>query len=214
VWLRACARARGRLTTSFDWRGVHQSGVSRHLRIPRKAGFVSMRPEGQRRLYSLRAEPFCELEAWLAPYRRLWAARLDRCGLARQQQQKASWHEKPGETDMSDSRSTAPMRAPVVIERTYRARAEELWETFTPALSLLVDCACDSGGRPSFRGLVGGWRRHDAARCPSLQQAVRLACRQIRRVLATATLPLAPGDPLGRLVIARARAQSIGMLLR
>jgi len=58
--------------------GIHQSGVSRHLRILNEAGFVAMRPDGQRRLYSLRPEPFHELEAWLAQYRRLWEARLDR----------------------------------------------------------------------------------------------------------------------------------------
>ena len=32
---------------------IRQSGVSRHLRILHDAGFVSVRPEGQRRLYSL-----------------------------------------------------------------------------------------------------------------------------------------------------------------
>jgi DNA-binding transcriptional ArsR family regulator len=58
--------------------GIHQSGVSRHLRILHEAGFVSMRPEGQRRLYSLRPEPFRELDKWLAQYRSLWEARLDR----------------------------------------------------------------------------------------------------------------------------------------
>src|SRR5271166_675196 len=58
--------------------GIHQSGVSRHLRILHDAGFVSMRPEGQRRLYSLRPEPFRELDKWLARYRSLWEARLDR----------------------------------------------------------------------------------------------------------------------------------------
>jgi DNA-binding transcriptional ArsR family regulator len=62
--------------------GIHQSGVSRHLRILHESGFVSMRPDGQRRLYALRAEPFRELEAWLAGYRRLWEARLDRFGAA------------------------------------------------------------------------------------------------------------------------------------
>jgi DNA-binding transcriptional ArsR family regulator len=62
--------------------GVHQSGVSRHLRILSEAGFVAMRPDGQRRLYSLRAEPFRELDAWIAGYRRLWEARLDRLGRA------------------------------------------------------------------------------------------------------------------------------------
>src|SRR5271156_1565233 len=60
--------------------GIHQSGVSRHLRILHEAGFVSMRPEGQRRLYSLRAEPFRELDRWLAQYRKLWEERLDRLG--------------------------------------------------------------------------------------------------------------------------------------
>ena len=60
--------------------GIHQSGVSRHLRILHEAGFVSMRPDGQRRLYSLRPEPFRELHKWLAQYRSLWEARLDRFG--------------------------------------------------------------------------------------------------------------------------------------
>ena len=58
--------------------GIHQSGVSRHLRILHEAGFVSVRPDGQRRLYALRPEPFRELGDWLAPYRRLWEERLDR----------------------------------------------------------------------------------------------------------------------------------------
>jgi len=69
--------------------GIHQSGVSRHLRILSEAGFVSVRPNGQRRLYSLRAEPFRHLDHWLAPYRRLWEARLDRFGAALEKRQKA-----------------------------------------------------------------------------------------------------------------------------
>ena len=69
--------------------GVHQSGVSRHLRILHEAGFVSVRPDGQRRLYSLRAEPFQELDAWLASYRNLWEERLDRFGAALEKKQQA-----------------------------------------------------------------------------------------------------------------------------
>jgi DNA-binding transcriptional ArsR family regulator len=61
---------------------IHQSGVSRHLRILLEAGFVQVRPDGQRRLYSLRPEPFRELDAWMANYRGLWEARLDRFGEA------------------------------------------------------------------------------------------------------------------------------------
>jgi DNA-binding transcriptional ArsR family regulator len=70
--------------------GIHQSGVSRHLRILHEAGFVSMRPDRQRRLYSLRPEPFRELDKWLAKYRSLWEARLDRLGAALEKQRKSS----------------------------------------------------------------------------------------------------------------------------
>ena len=59
---------------------IHQSGVSRHLRILNQAGFVRVRPEGPKRLYSLRPEPFRELDAWLTRYRGLWEARLDKLG--------------------------------------------------------------------------------------------------------------------------------------
>ena len=62
--------------------GIHQSGVSRHLRILHEAGFVAMRPDGQRRLYSLKPEPFRTLDNWLSGYRELWEARLDRFGAA------------------------------------------------------------------------------------------------------------------------------------
>jgi DNA-binding transcriptional ArsR family regulator len=61
---------------------IHQSGVSRHLRLLHEAGFVRVRPDGQRRFYSLRPEPFRELDAWLAGYRQLWERRLDRFGKA------------------------------------------------------------------------------------------------------------------------------------
>ena len=59
---------------------IQQSGVSRHLRILREAGIVQVRPDGQRRVYSLRPEPFREIDAWLTGYRKLWEGRLDRMG--------------------------------------------------------------------------------------------------------------------------------------
>ncbi|MEI7932938.1 MAG: metalloregulator ArsR/SmtB family transcription factor [Alphaproteobacteria bacterium] len=67
--------------------GIDQSGVSRHLRILHEQGFVTVRPDGQRRLYALRPEPFQDLDIWLADYRRLWEARLDRFGAALEQRQ-------------------------------------------------------------------------------------------------------------------------------
>ncbi|HKY23356.1 MAG TPA: metalloregulator ArsR/SmtB family transcription factor [Vicinamibacterales bacterium] len=67
---------------------IDQSGVSRHLRILQESGFVEVRPEGSRRVYSLRPEPFRELDRWMTGYRALWEARLDRFGAALRQKQK------------------------------------------------------------------------------------------------------------------------------
>jgi DNA-binding transcriptional ArsR family regulator len=68
---------------------IHQSGVSRHLRILHESGFVKVRPDGQHRYYSLRPEPFRELDGWLSGYRALWEARLDRFAAALARKQKA-----------------------------------------------------------------------------------------------------------------------------
>lgn len=57
--------------------GLPQPSVSKHLRVLRDAGLVDVRPDAQRRWYRLRLEPLVELDTWLAPYRRLWADRLD-----------------------------------------------------------------------------------------------------------------------------------------
>jgi DNA-binding transcriptional ArsR family regulator len=57
--------------------GMHQPGVSRHLKVLRDAGLVEVRQDAQRRLYRLRPEPLMELDAWLEPYRAEWATRLD-----------------------------------------------------------------------------------------------------------------------------------------
>jgi DNA-binding transcriptional ArsR family regulator len=69
---------------------IDQSGVSRHLRILQEAGFVRVRPEGQKRFYSLSPAPFRDLDAWLSQYRQLWQGRLDKFGeaLARKHQAK------------------------------------------------------------------------------------------------------------------------------
>jgi DNA-binding transcriptional ArsR family regulator len=76
--------------------GIHQSGVSRHLRILHDSGFVSVRPDGQRRLYALRPEPFRELEGWLIPYRKLWDQRLDRFGAALEKKHQGQRDRKGG----------------------------------------------------------------------------------------------------------------------
>ncbi len=54
-----------------------QPSVSKHLRVLREAGFVESTVDAQHRLYRLKPEPFQEMDAWLAPFRRFWSARVD-----------------------------------------------------------------------------------------------------------------------------------------
>ncbi len=56
---------------------IARPGVSRHLRVLREAGLVEVRNEAQFRIYSLRPEPFVEMDAWLGPYRSVWEQRMD-----------------------------------------------------------------------------------------------------------------------------------------
>lgn len=64
----------GALVAALD---LAQPTVSKHLRMLLEAGLVTVRPDAQRRWYRLRPEGLRELDEWLAPYRELWADRLD-----------------------------------------------------------------------------------------------------------------------------------------
>jgi DNA-binding transcriptional ArsR family regulator len=57
--------------------GMPQPTVSKHLRVLREAGFVESTVDAQRRLYRLKPEPFEEVDAWLAPFRRFWSKHVD-----------------------------------------------------------------------------------------------------------------------------------------
>ena len=57
--------------------GISQPAVSQHLRVLREHGFASVRPDGARRLYAVRPEPFQEVDAWLDAFRRFWTPPLD-----------------------------------------------------------------------------------------------------------------------------------------
>lgn len=72
--LRAGERPAGDLVQAT---GLSQPGVSKHLKLLREAGLVSMRPDGQRRLYRLEPDELQTLGEWLEPFRSFWAARLD-----------------------------------------------------------------------------------------------------------------------------------------
>ena len=72
--------------------GMNQPGVSRHLRVLRDAGLVSVRRDAQRRLYRVRTEPLQDLDTWLEPYRAEWSHRLD--ALERHLERKSSENNK------------------------------------------------------------------------------------------------------------------------
>jgi DNA-binding transcriptional ArsR family regulator len=57
--------------------GLSQPAVSKHLRVLREAGLVSVRGDAQRRFYRVNPQPLRELDEWLAPYRALWTGSLD-----------------------------------------------------------------------------------------------------------------------------------------
>ena len=56
---------------------MSQPTVSKHLRVLREAGMVAVRIDAQRRLYRVEPAALIEIDAWLAPYRRMWTNRLD-----------------------------------------------------------------------------------------------------------------------------------------
>ncbi len=63
--------------TVRDEFGISQPAVSQHLKVLRDNGFASVRPEGTRRLYAVRSEPFQDVDAWLDRFRRFWTPHLD-----------------------------------------------------------------------------------------------------------------------------------------
>src|SRR5262245_4541601 len=93
--LRDGERAVSELVERVD---IRQSGVSRHLGILQRAGFVSLRPEGQKLFYSLRREPFQELDAWVNEFRATWEARLDRFGAELERRKRARDKREKGPT--------------------------------------------------------------------------------------------------------------------
>ena len=57
--------------------GITQPAVSLHLRVLRESGFVTVRPDGARRLYAVRAEGMRDVDEWVDRFRRFWTPPLD-----------------------------------------------------------------------------------------------------------------------------------------
>ena len=60
--LRGGPRPVGELVTELQ---VSQPTVSKHLKVLRDAGMVGTRPQGQKRFYSLTAQPLTEVVDWV-----------------------------------------------------------------------------------------------------------------------------------------------------
>ncbi|HEY1764803.1 MAG TPA: metalloregulator ArsR/SmtB family transcription factor [Opitutaceae bacterium] len=73
--LRSGERSAGDLVRSFP--RASQPGISKHLRILRDCGLVDVRNDEQRRIYSLRAQGFAELDSWISRYRAFWPVQLE-----------------------------------------------------------------------------------------------------------------------------------------
>lgn len=57
--------------------GISQPAVSQHLRVLRESGFATVRPDAQRRLYSVDSTPLREVDQWLGPFRAFWEPKLE-----------------------------------------------------------------------------------------------------------------------------------------
>ena len=71
---------------------VSLPAISRHLKVLERAGLITRDRDAQYRPSTLRVEPLEEASAWMAPYRELWEARMDRLGAHMMKLQKGQDH--------------------------------------------------------------------------------------------------------------------------
>ena len=56
---------------------VSQPTLSHHLKVLRDAGLVEVRPDAQRRIYSLRRDPLTQVHEWFERNALYWTAELE-----------------------------------------------------------------------------------------------------------------------------------------
>ncbi|GAA3403385.1 ArsR/SmtB family transcription factor [Paenibacillus hodogayensis] len=56
---------------------LSQPGVSKHLKILREAGLVTLRKDAKQHMYRLNPLPLQEVHHWFEPYRQFWSTKLD-----------------------------------------------------------------------------------------------------------------------------------------
>ena len=83
--------AAGEIGTAFD---ISAPAISQHLKVLKEANIVTVRVDGQRRIYALDPTGFSEIDQWLSGVRRFWNSKLDE--LERQMERhKAEQGKKP-----------------------------------------------------------------------------------------------------------------------
>jgi len=66
--------AAGEIGTAFD---ISAPAISQHLKVLKEANIVTVRVDGQRRIYALDPDGFTEIDRWLSSVRRFWIPKLD-----------------------------------------------------------------------------------------------------------------------------------------
>lgn len=73
-----------------DRLALSQSLTSKHLRVLRDAGVVTVRIDGPRRVYRLSDRPLPDVITWITPYYRRWSRGLDRLSELLEQEKESS----------------------------------------------------------------------------------------------------------------------------
>lgn len=56
---------------------LSQPGISKHLKILREAGLVTLRKDAKQHWYRSNPMPLQEIHDWFEPYRQFWSTKLD-----------------------------------------------------------------------------------------------------------------------------------------
>jgi DNA-binding transcriptional ArsR family regulator len=72
--------------------GLVQPLVSKHLRVLREVGAVSVREDGRRRLYRLNGRALKPIHDWVSEYQQLWADRFDELDVVLEELEKEEGH--------------------------------------------------------------------------------------------------------------------------
>ncbi|NNE42943.1 MAG: helix-turn-helix transcriptional regulator [Gemmatimonadetes bacterium] len=71
-----CAEERA-VTDLVEALGLDQPTVSKHLRVLREVGLVTVRQDGRRRIYTANPDGIRPVHAWVQQFERLWTTQID-----------------------------------------------------------------------------------------------------------------------------------------